>query len=90
MGKSTTNLPIQNPGQEDSSQAHNPLVVVTPEAISTTPREKDVSFGDQPHNTGTPNKIRDVLIEDCDEDGGEDSDSPTRSFFQRRLEEQSR
>ncbi|KAM1294779.1 hypothetical protein ACFX2H_014662 [Malus domestica] len=90
MGKTMTNLPVHNPGQEDLSGAHNPLVAVTSEATSTMPREKDVGLGDQPHNAGTPNKIEGVLIEDCDEDGGEGSDPPTRSFFQRRLEEQSR
>ncbi|KAM1473618.1 hypothetical protein ACFX2I_029729 [Malus domestica] len=92
MGKSDTDLPIQSPGQE-VSHARNPLVDVTLEAISVTHREKEVCLGTQPQNTEVPNQTACVFIEgivdDCDEDGGEGSDSLTRSFLGRRLDEQS-
>ena len=47
MGKSTTDLPIQTPRQ-NSSQAQNPLVVVTPESTSATRQEKEIGLDGQP------------------------------------------
>ncbi|KAM1262181.1 hypothetical protein ACFX14_027303 [Malus domestica] len=93
MGKSTTDLPVQSLGQE-VSHAQNPIVAVTSEAASVTHRENEVCLGTQPGNTGVPNQTAGVfiegIVEDCDEDGGEGSDLPTRSFLRRRLDEQSR
>ncbi|KAM1489629.1 hypothetical protein ACFXTH_032635 [Malus domestica] len=93
MGKSTTNLPVQSPGQE-VSHARNPLIAVTHEAASVTHRENEVCLGTQPRNTEVPNRTACVFIEwimeDCNEDSDEGSDPPTRSFLRRRLDEQSR
>ncbi|KAM2273933.1 hypothetical protein ACFX1S_043802 [Malus domestica] len=93
MGKSTTDLPIQNIRQS-VSQTQNPLSAVTPEFTSSTRREKEVGLGGQRCSLEIPNKNTCVLnegtVEDCDEDGGEGFDPPTRSFLQRRLDEQSR
>ncbi|KAM2543279.1 hypothetical protein TB2_022616 [Malus domestica] len=86
MGKSTTDLPIQNIGQS-VSQAQNPLGVVTPKSTSVTRREKEVGLGDQLCSLEIPNKntcvLNEGIVEDCDEDGGEGSDPPTRSFLRR-------
>ncbi|KAM1682959.1 hypothetical protein ACFXTN_031177 [Malus domestica] len=94
IGKSTTNFPVQNPRQDDLSQAQNLPTAVTPEAASVTRQENEVCLNGQPHNAEIPNKTNVIfieeIVEDCDEDGGEGSDSPTRSFLRRRLEEQSR
>ncbi|KAM2227694.1 hypothetical protein ACFXTI_014473 [Malus domestica] len=89
MGKFTTNLPVQNSGQEDSSQAQNPLIAVTPKATSATHQENEVGLGGLPLNAETLNRTKGVLIEDYDEDGGEGFDPPTRSFLWRRLEKKS-
>ena len=93
MGKSTTDLPIQTPGQ-DLSQAQNPLIAITPEVTSATRRENEACPDGQPRNAEIPNKTTGVsiegIMEDCDEDGGDGSDPPTRSFLRRRLDEQSR
>ncbi|KAM1059909.1 hypothetical protein ACFX2B_024375 [Malus domestica] len=93
MGKSTTDLPIQNIRQ-NVSHAQNPLSAVTPESTSTTCREKEAGLGGQLRSLEIPNKntcvLNEGIVEDCDEDGGEGSDPPTRSFLQRRLDEQSR
>ncbi|KAM1878562.1 hypothetical protein ACFX14_040537 [Malus domestica] len=90
MGKLTTDLPIQNIGQS-VSQAQNPLSAVTPESTSTTRREKEIGLGGQLSSLVIPNKntcvLNEGIFEDCDEDGGEGSDPPTRSFFRRRLGE---
>ncbi|KAM1127748.1 hypothetical protein TB2_037185 [Malus domestica] len=89
MGKSTTNLPIQNIGQ-NVPQAQNPLSAVTPESTSTNRQKKEVGFGDQLRSLEILNKNTYVLnegtMEDCDEDGGEGFDPPTRSFLRRRLD----
>ncbi|KAM1355856.1 hypothetical protein FF1_030097 [Malus domestica] len=89
MGKSTTGLPVQSPGQE-LSLASNLLVTVTLEAASATYREKEVCLGSQPRNAEILNKAACVFIEgivdDYDEDDGEGSDPPTRSFLRRILE----
>ncbi|KAM0970172.1 hypothetical protein FF1_018298 [Malus domestica] len=91
MGKSATDLPVQSPGQE-VSHARNLIVVVIPEAASVTHRENEVCLGTQPRNTEVPNRTTCVFIEgivdDCDDDGGEGFDPPTRSFLRRRLDEQ--
>ncbi|KAM2630216.1 hypothetical protein TB1_029101 [Malus domestica] len=93
MGRSMTDLPVHSPRQ-NLSYAQNPLVTVTIEAASVTHREKEVCLGTHPRNTEIPKKIAGVFIEgimeDCDEDGGEGSDPPNRSFIRRRLDEQSR
>ncbi|KAM1252369.1 hypothetical protein ACFX2J_040381 [Malus domestica] len=93
MGKLTTDLPIQNIGQS-VSQAQNPLSVVTPESTSATCREKEIGLGGQLSNLVIPNKntcvLNEGIVKDCVEDGGEGSDPSTRSFFRRRLDEQSR
>ena len=49
MGKSTTDLPIQTPGQ-DLSHAQNPLIAVTPEVASATCLEKEACLDGQPRN----------------------------------------
>ncbi|KAM2088779.1 hypothetical protein TB2_032327 [Malus domestica] len=93
MGKSTTDLPIQNIGQS-VSHAQNPLSAVTPESTSATRREKEIGLSDQLCNLEIPNKntcvLNEGIVEDFDEDGGEGFDPPTRSFLRRRLDEQSR
>ncbi|KAM0990513.1 hypothetical protein ACFX2C_009020 [Malus domestica] len=71
MGKSTTNLPIQNPGQGGLLQAHNSSAAVTPEATSVTCREKKVKLGGQPRDVEIPTKMTkgifvEGLAEDCD------------------------
>ena len=86
MGKSTTDLPVQGPGQ-DLSQVQNPLIVVPPEATSATHREKEICLGGQPRNPEIPNQMAGIFVEgimeDFNEDGGEGSDPPTRSFLRR-------
>lgn len=93
MGKSTADLPNQNIGQS-VPQAQNPLSVVTPESTSATCREREVNLGGQLRGLEIPNRNTYVLnkgiVEKCDEDGGEGSDPPTRSFLRKRLDEQSR
>ncbi|KAM1513256.1 hypothetical protein ACFX1Z_024708 [Malus domestica] len=93
MGKSTIDLPIQNIRQ-NVSQAQNPLSTVTLESTSATHREKKVGFDGQLRSLEIPNKntcvLNEGIMENCDEDGGEGSDLPTRSFLRRRLDEQSR
>ncbi|KAM2096520.1 hypothetical protein EV1_018575 [Malus domestica] len=84
MGKSTTDLPIQNIGQ-NVSQAQNPLNAVTPESTSTTRRENEVGLGGQLRSLEILNKntcvLNEGIMEDCDEDGDEGSDPPIRSFL---------
>ncbi|KAM1041459.1 hypothetical protein ACFX2C_030629 [Malus domestica] len=86
MGKSTIDLPIQNIGQS-VSQAQNPLSAVIPESTSATRREKEVSLGGQLRSLEIHNKntcvLNEGIVEDCDEDDGEASDPPTRSFLRR-------
>ncbi|KAM1510037.1 hypothetical protein ACFX10_019128 [Malus domestica] len=86
MGKSTTDLPIQSIGQS-VSQAQNPLSAVTPESTSANHRENEVGLGGQLCSLEIPNKntcvLNEGIVEDCDEDGGEGSDPPTRSFLRR-------
>ncbi|KAM1596854.1 hypothetical protein ACFX1Z_031815 [Malus domestica] len=93
MGKSTADLPIQNIGQS-VPQAHNPISAVTPESTSVTRREREVNLGDQFRSLEIPNRytciLNEGLMEDCDEDGGEGSDPPTRSFLRKQLDKQSR
>ncbi|KAM2867800.1 hypothetical protein COP2_023675 [Malus domestica] len=66
---------------------------MTLKAVNVTHREKKVCLGTQPRNIEVLNRTAGVFIEgrveDYDEDGGEGSDSPTRSFLRRRLDEQS-
>ncbi|KAM1442349.1 hypothetical protein ACFXTO_010348 [Malus domestica] len=93
MGKSTADLPSQSIGQS-VPQAQNPLSAATPESTSATRREKKVNLGGQLRGLEIPNRntcvLNEGIIEECDEDGGEGSDPPTRSFLQKRLDEQSR
>ncbi|KAM1746160.1 hypothetical protein ACFX11_012815 [Malus domestica] len=72
MRKSTIDLPVQSPGQ-NLSHAQNPLVTVTPEPASATHQEKEVCLG----------VFIEGIVDDCDEDGGEGSDPPTRLFLRR-------
>ncbi|XP_068344143.1 uncharacterized protein [Pyrus communis] len=91
MGKSTADLPVQGLGQ-DLHPAKKPIIVAPPEATSATRRENEIYLGGQPHNSEVPNQIAGIfvegIVEDCDDDGGEGSDPPTRSFLRRRLDEQ--
>ncbi|KAM1481262.1 hypothetical protein ACFX2I_028307 [Malus domestica] len=93
MGKSIADLPIQNIGQS-VPQAQNPISTVTPESTSATRREREVNLGGQFRSLEIPNRntcvLNEGIIEDCDEDGGEGSNSPTRLFLRKRLDEQSR
>ncbi|KAM1942866.1 hypothetical protein ACFX15_011280 [Malus domestica] len=93
MGKSTADLPSQSIGQS-VPQAQNPLSAGTPESTSATRREREVNLGGQLRGTEIPNRntcvLNEGIIEECDEDGGEGSDPPTRSFLRNRLDEQSR
>ncbi|KAM1559323.1 hypothetical protein ACFX1Z_002702 [Malus domestica] len=93
MGKSIADLSIHNIGQ-NAPQAQNPFSAVTPESTSATRREREVNLGGQLRGLEIPNKntcvLNEGIVEDCDEDGGEGSDPPTRSFLRRRLDEQSR
>ncbi|KAM1298145.1 hypothetical protein ACFX2F_024983 [Malus domestica] len=86
MGKSTADLPIQNIGHS-VSQAQNPLNAVTPESTSATRREREVNLGGQFRNLEIPNRntcvLSEGIIEDSDEDGGQRSDPPTRSFLRK-------
>ncbi|KAM2081252.1 hypothetical protein ACFX1T_034916 [Malus domestica] len=86
MGKSTADFPIQNIGQS-VRQAQNPLSAVTPKSTSATRREREVNLGGQFRSLEIPNRntcvLNEGIIEDCDEDGGEGSDPPTRSFLQK-------
>ena len=90
MGKSTATHSNQNPGAEVSLRAQ-PSAAGTPEVSKGTRPETNV--GEMPRDylaNLTKEAVIEGLMEDCDEDGGEGSDPPTRSFFRRRLEEQSR
>ncbi|KAM1491317.1 hypothetical protein PS1_023786 [Malus domestica] len=93
MGNSTTDLPNQSLGQS-VPQAQNPFSAVTPESTSATRREKEVNLGGQLRGLEIPNRntcvLNEGIVEECDEDGGEGSDPPTRSFLRKRLDEQSR
>ncbi|KAM1171369.1 hypothetical protein ACFX1T_021674 [Malus domestica] len=86
MGKSTIDLLVQSPGQK-VSHARNPIVAVTHKAASVTHRENEVCLGTQPRNAEIPNRTADVFIEeivkDCDKDGSEGSNPPTKSFLRR-------
>ncbi|KAM1010404.1 hypothetical protein ACFX2C_045888 [Malus domestica] len=67
---------------------------MTPESNSATCRENEVGLGGQLCSLEIPNKntcvLNEWIVEVCDENGGESSDPPTRSFLRRRLYEQSR
>ncbi|KAM2537585.1 hypothetical protein TB2_023119 [Malus domestica] len=93
MGKSTADLPSQIIGQ-NVPQAQNPLSVGTPESTSATRRERELNLGGQLRGLEIPNRntcvLNEGIIEECDEDGGEGTDPPTRSFLRKRLDEQSR
>ncbi|XP_070661259.1 uncharacterized protein [Malus domestica] len=93
MGKSTSDLPNQNAGHH-VPQAQNPISAVTPESTSATRREREVNLGGQVRSLEIPDRntcvLNEGVIEDCDENGGEGSDPPTRSFIRKRLDEQSR
>ncbi|KAM0993550.1 hypothetical protein ACFX2A_009323 [Malus domestica] len=93
IGKSTVDLPTQNIGHS-VPQAQNPISAVTPESTSATRREREVNLGGQFRSLEIPDRntcvLNEGIIEDCDEDGGEGSDPPTRSFLRKRLDEQSR
>ncbi|KAM1001277.1 hypothetical protein ACFX10_007817 [Malus domestica] len=93
MGKSTADLPNQNIGHH-VPQAQNPISAVTPESTSATRREMEVNLDGQVRSLEIPDRntcvLNERVIEDCDEDGGEGSDPPTRSFLRKRLDEQSR
>ena len=92
MGKSITNHSNQNPEAEGSLRTQ-PTAVGTPEASKGTRPEKETSIGGLPRDPLakiTKEAVIEGIVEDCDEDGGEGSDPPTRSFFRRRLKEQSR
>ena len=92
MGKSVATHSSQNPGAEGSLRAQ-PSVAGTPKAIRGTRPERETTVDELPRDTLakiTKEAVIEGLVEDCDEDGGEGSDPPTRSFFRRRLEEQSR
>ncbi|KAM2216448.1 hypothetical protein ACFXTI_022928 [Malus domestica] len=93
MGKSTADLPIQNIGQS-VPQVQNPISAVTSESTSATRREREVNLGGQFRSLEIFNRntcvLNEGIIEDCDEDSGEGSDPPTRSFLRKRLDEQSR
>ncbi|KAM2813379.1 hypothetical protein PS2_040331 [Malus domestica] len=84
MGKSTTDLPIQNIGQ-NVPPAQNPLSVVAHESTSATRREKEVGLDGQLLILEIPNRntcvLNEGIVEDCDEDGGEGFDPPIRSSF---------
>ncbi|KAM2239366.1 hypothetical protein ACFXTI_008924 [Malus domestica] len=90
MGKSITDLPIQNIGQS-VPHAQNPLNAVTPESTSATCREREVNLGDQLRSLEVPNRntciLNEGIMEDFDEDGGEGFDPSTRSFIRKRLDE---
>ncbi|KAM0970870.1 hypothetical protein ACFX15_018288 [Malus domestica] len=72
----------------------NPLSAATPESTSATRREREVNLGGQLRGLEIPNRntcvLNEGIIEECDEDGGEGCDPPTRSFLRKRLDEQSR
>ena len=94
MGKSIATHSSQNHGAEGPLRAQT-TTVVTPEASKGTRQERETSVGELPRDAGilakiTKRAVIEGMVEDCDEDGGEASDPPTRSFFRRRLEEQSR
>ncbi|KAM1980459.1 hypothetical protein ACFX15_037071 [Malus domestica] len=93
MGKSTADLPNQNIGHH-VPQAQNPISAETPESTSATRREREVNLGGQVRSLEIPGRntcvLNEGVIEDCDEDGGEGSDPPTKSFLRKRLDEQSR
>ncbi|KAM2806873.1 hypothetical protein COP1_047452 [Malus domestica] len=93
MGKSTADLSNQSIGQS-VPQTQNPLSAVTPESTSATRREREVNLGGQLRGLEIPNRntcgLNEGIVEECDEDGGEGSDPPTRSFLRKRLDEQSR
>ncbi|KAM1394953.1 hypothetical protein ACFX2F_030939 [Malus domestica] len=88
MGKSTTDFPIQNIGQS-VSQAQNPLNALTPESTRAACQEREVNLDGQLRSLEVPNRntcvLNEGIIEDCDEDGGEGSDPPTRSFIKNDL-----
>ncbi|KAM2605479.1 hypothetical protein TB2_034280 [Malus domestica] len=93
MGKSIADLPIQNI-EQSVPQVQNPISAVTPESTSATRREREVNLGGQFRSLEIPNRntcvLNEGIMEDCDEDGSEGSDPPTRSFLRKQLDEQSR
>ncbi|KAM1833042.1 hypothetical protein ACFX13_022903 [Malus domestica] len=93
MVKSTADVPIQNIGH-NLPQAQNPIDVVTPESTRATCQEREVNLDGQFRSLEIPDRntcvLNEGIIEDCDEDGGEGSDPPTRSFLRKQLDEQSR
>ncbi|KAM2824988.1 hypothetical protein COP1_034838 [Malus domestica] len=78
----------------ESLLIENPISAVTPESTSATRREREVNLGGQFRSLEIPNRntcvLNEGIMEDCDEDGGKGSDPLTRSFFRKRLDEQSR
>ncbi|KAM1481841.1 hypothetical protein ACFXTO_034218 [Malus domestica] len=86
MGKSIADFPIQNIGQS-VPQAQNPISAVTPESTSATRREREVNLGGQFRSLEVPNRntcvLNEGIMKDCDEDGGEGTDPPTRSFLRK-------
>ena len=90
MGKSVATHSNQNPGAEVSLRAQ-PSAAGTPEVSKGTRPETNISEIPRDYLANlTKEAVIEGLVEDCDEDSGEGSDPPTRSFFRRRLEEQSR
>ncbi|KAM1519999.1 hypothetical protein ACFX1Z_022739 [Malus domestica] len=93
MGKSTADLLIQNIGQS-VPQAQNPISAVIPESTSAIRREREVNLGGQSRGLEVPNRntcvLNEGIVEDYDEDGGEGTNPPTRSFLHKLLDEQSR
>ncbi|KAM1686848.1 hypothetical protein EV1_034280 [Malus domestica] len=89
MGKSTADLPIQNIGQS-VLQAQNPISAVIPESTSAIRREMEVNLGGQSRSLEVPNRntcvLNEGIVDDCDEDGGEGTDLPIRSFLRKRLD----
>ncbi|KAM1097232.1 hypothetical protein ACFX19_014911 [Malus domestica] len=88
MGKSTADLLIQNIRQS-VPQAQNPISAVTPESTSATRREREVNLGDQFCGLEIPNRntcvLNEGIMEDCDEDGGEGFDPPTRRLVEESI-----
>ncbi|KAM1850248.1 hypothetical protein ACFX13_014464 [Malus domestica] len=68
-------------------QAQNPISAVTLESTSATRREREVNLGGQFRSFEIPNRnicvLNEGIMEDCDEDGGEGFDPPTRSFLRK-------
>ena len=82
MGKSVATHSNQNPGAEGSLRTQ-PAAARTPEASKGTRSERETSVGELPRDPLakiTKEAMIEGTVEDCDEDGDEGSDPPTRSF----------